>query len=354
MTYKDTLFFVGKCLTINHEDHNKIIVENLLQQQTVDWDNVVKVSTSHYVFPALYCNLKRANFLHYLPEDLVGYMKHITDLNRERNEQIVEQAKEINDILLNNNITPIFLKGTGNLLEGLYDDIGERMLGDIDFIVEKHLFKKSIKVLKNYGYSRVVQHDNHFPSEKHYPRLQKEDQIGAIEIHYEMTTGEHSRLFNYNTVKTSFKVKNNISTLSYNDQLKLTIIAKQINDNGMFYHDISLRNAYDVFLLSQKTNSRESLTPLPNRLKIPLNNFLAVSNIVLNSNSILFIKNEHSENYLNKFNELLNNKKSRKKHNKKTTEKILFKKRLNVILKAFFKKDYTIWLFKRFIKGRTK
>jgi hypothetical protein len=71
----------------------------------------------------LYCNLKRADFLHYLPTDLVAYMKHITDLNRERNQQIVEQAKEINELLLTNNITPIFLKGTGNLLEGLYDDI---------------------------------------------------------------------------------------------------------------------------------------------------------------------------------------------------------------------------------------
>jgi hypothetical protein len=49
-------------------------------------------------------------------------MKHITDLNRERNQQIIEQAKEINELLLTNNIASIFLKGTGNLLEGLYDD----------------------------------------------------------------------------------------------------------------------------------------------------------------------------------------------------------------------------------------
>ena len=105
MTYKETLFFIGKCLTINHESQNKLIVEEKLKSESVDWDEVVKVSTSHYVFPALYCNLKRANFLEYLPEDLVGYMKHITDLNRERNQQIIEQAKEINSLLLENNIT---------------------------------------------------------------------------------------------------------------------------------------------------------------------------------------------------------------------------------------------------------
>jgi hypothetical protein len=46
------------------------------------------------VFPALYCNLQRANFLHYLPEELVTYMKHITNLNRERNEEIITLARE--------------------------------------------------------------------------------------------------------------------------------------------------------------------------------------------------------------------------------------------------------------------
>ncbi|WP_297815731.1 nucleotidyltransferase family protein [uncultured Polaribacter sp.] len=142
MTYKETLFFIGQSLTINHSTENKIAIEKLLKENSVDWDAVVKVSTGHFVFPALYCNLKRAHFLHYLPEELVNYMVHITDLNRERNQKIIAQAKEINELLLANNITPIFLKGTGNLLEGLYEDIAERMVGDMDFIVSKEEYRK--------------------------------------------------------------------------------------------------------------------------------------------------------------------------------------------------------------------
>ena len=60
-------------------------------------------------------------------------MKHITDLNRERNQQTIEQAREIILLLLAYSITPIFLKGTGNLLEGLYEDIAQRMVGDINY-----------------------------------------------------------------------------------------------------------------------------------------------------------------------------------------------------------------------------
>ena len=74
-------------------------------------------------------------------------MQHITDLNRARNEKIIEQAKELNELLVANNITPIFLKGTGNLLEGLYRDLSERMLSDIDFIVSMEEYLKTSSTL---------------------------------------------------------------------------------------------------------------------------------------------------------------------------------------------------------------
>ena len=144
MNYKETLFFVAKCLTISLEEENKKEIENQLKTTEIDWDAVVKASTANYVLTALYCNLKRASFLHYLPNDLVDFMIRITDLNRDKNQQIIEQAKEINELLLANNITPIFLKGTGNLLEGLYEDIAERMVGDIDIILfSRRCFPKS-------------------------------------------------------------------------------------------------------------------------------------------------------------------------------------------------------------------
>ena len=155
MNYKETLYFISKCLTISLEDKNRLEIEKLLQSKTVNWETVVEVSTAHYVFPALYCNLKRVGFLHYLPQELVNFMEHITNLNRERNKQIITQAKELNTLLLKNNITPIFLKGTGNLLAGLYDDIAERMLGDIDFIFSKEDYPKAITILREFGYSEV-------------------------------------------------------------------------------------------------------------------------------------------------------------------------------------------------------
>lgn len=354
MTYKETLFFVGKCLTINHEEHNKEAIKKQLESNTVDWDAVVKVSTSHYVFPALYCNLKQAKFLKYLPEDLVAYMQHITDLNRERNKEIIIQAKELNELLLTNNITPIFLKGTGNLLSGLYNDIAERMVGDIDFIVAIKHFEVTKDIILQSGYSDVTITDNHFPIFKHYPRLQKKEAIAAVEIHKEMIKKKYAPYFNYNTIINDVFLKDNISFLGYKDQLSLSIIAKQINDDGQYYNDISLRNAYDAFLLAQKVDSKKSVYQLNSKLTKPLNNFLASASIVFNSEIITYSSNKTSKTYINTFRQLIENKSFRDNYREKWKRRLFISSRFSIILKAFYNKEYAIWLFNRFKKGRVK
>ena len=131
-------------MTISLEEKNRQEIEKQLKSTSIDWDAVVKVSTAHYVFPALYCNLKRADFLHYLPQELVSYMEYITDINRERNKQIISQAQELNSLLLANNIIPIFLKGTGNLLVGIYEDIAERMVGTLILYSQKKTIQKRL------------------------------------------------------------------------------------------------------------------------------------------------------------------------------------------------------------------
>ena len=214
MNYKETLFFIGKCLTITHEKHNLEIISEKIINQLVDWNNVVKVSTEHYVFPALYCNLKRGNLLIYVPDELVNYMKYISDLNRERNLQLIEQAKEINELLLANHIVPVFLKGTSNLLVGLYEDIAERMVGDIDFIVSELEFHRTIKVISDFGYKKYVNTEFDFPSFNHHPRLIKQNNIAAIEIHKELIIEKYSKEFNYLVIEKNKKTMNSFSFIS--------------------------------------------------------------------------------------------------------------------------------------------
>ncbi|WP_299670683.1 nucleotidyltransferase family protein [uncultured Polaribacter sp.] len=347
MNYKETLFFVAKCLTISLEEKNRLEIEIQLKTTKIDWDAVVKVSTGHYVFPALYCNLKRAHFLQYLPEDLVAYMKHITDLNRVRNEQIIQQAKELHQLLLDHHITPIFLKGTGNLLEGLYEDIAERMVGDIDFIFSKEDYPKAIEVLTLDKYTKVVEEKYDFPQFKHYSRLHKAHRIAAVEIHKELLIEKYAQEFNYDFIITDCQKIHEISVMSFENQLSLSIIAKQINDDGFHFKNIALRNAYDVFLLSKKANTKNAFSKF-NTLKNPLNCFLAICYEVFGGiNSLAYEETTDTKEYINTFYLFLTNESKRKTKTNLKTKELFIKKRMSIIYKSLFHKDYRTWVFKR-------
>lgn len=340
------MFFIAKCLTISLEEKNRDQIELILKTTDVDWDTVVKVSTSHYVFPALYCNLKRAYFLKYLPADLVDYMKHITNLNRVRNRQIIEQAQELNILLLANSIKPIFLKGTGNLLAGIYEDIGERMVGDIDFLFSKKDFLKAIDILKNDNYSRHENQLDFLPGFRHYPKLVKQENIAAVEIHKEVTIEKYRGEFNCEMISKDAQQINDFSVLSFEDQLSLSIISSQINDFGFEFNRFPLRNAYDVFLLSKKVDTKKVISKFT-KLKNPLNCFLSNCNLVFEDlESLKYHKTKESENYLKAFNISLHKRKSNPKINFKLI-KINLYRRFGIVCKSIFNSENRKWLLNR-------
>jgi len=77
--------------------------------------------------------------------------------------------------------------------------------------------------------------------------------------------------------------------LSYENQLSLSIAAIQINDFGFINKSLSLRNAYDVFLLSKKTKAKNALKKF-NTLQHPLNCFLASCFLAFNKPETLKYK----------------------------------------------------------------
>ncbi len=355
MNYKETLFFVGKCLTITHNQRNRQLIQEDLKSKKIDWDNVVKLSTSHYVFPALYCNLKRCDFLKFLPEDLVSYMKHITDLNRQRNEQIIEQAKEINELLTSHDITPIFLKGTGNLLEGLYEDITERMVGDIDFLVSHDEFNKTIALLNKNGYHKGKNKIDNSIVSRHYPKITKSGKICALEIHYKMIS--NNSVFGYDHVLNNLmELSNKIKVLSYSDQILMTSYNKQINDFGQWFKTPSLRNSYDLFLLSNIVSCKSALVNLNNKYSDYLNNFALSTETLFNLENALIYSDKIGSNnkeFLKQQLFYISNPKKSIKNRKRWELYFLYKSRLSFSLSLLNSKPHRKYLADR-IKSKLK
>lgn len=347
MNYKEALLFIAQCLTVSNESGNKKIILEKLQTKEIDWDMVVKISTSHLIFPTLYINLKKVKFLKYIPKNLVNYMKEISDLNRNRNEQIILQAKELEQILKKNKIRPIFLKGTGNLIENLYSDISERMVSDIDFICSKEDYPKAIKILLNNGYTLASKEGYHMPEFKHYPILKKQNRIAGVEIHKELIKEKYSLEFNFEKIIENVQKINGTCVLGYGDQLTLSITSSQINDYGYYYYSLPLRNAYDMYLLSKKVSIKEEFKNY-NNLKKSLNSFAAISDYLFGKiESIDYQKSKETEKYLLKFKSLIENNYRREKYQKRKKIVIFVKERLIILYKSIFQRKYREWLIRR-------
>jgi hypothetical protein len=256
MDYPETLLFVGQCLSLAKHPERKAQIKTYIQSGKVDWENVVKVSSGQFILPALYVRLREANLLGELPSDLTEYIEHLTNLNRQRNQRILEQAEEINQQLISHGIHPVFLKGTAFLLIGLYDDIAERMAGDIDLLVKENVMEEAANILVKNGYKPLVDYRRHIHGNlKHYPRLITDVHVAAVEVHRQVVKAPHDLKFpakNFLQHKQKTVTGKNIFVPSYRDMMVHNVLNVQLNDKAFMYHTIHMRHMYDMLLLSMK------------------------------------------------------------------------------------------------------
>ena len=223
----------------------------------INFEDLIKLASSHLMLPALFFNINKKNLSHLFPEDFIEYIKNIYSINKARNVILLKEAKELSDLLYKNNINHIFLKGTALLLSDVFEDIGERMIGDIDFIIQ-HLDEGKVRDLlhKNSYYSDYPVLFKLFKN-KHLPRQINKNKTIAIEPHTELLSFGNRFIFNSTRLIDDFKEETKaIKTPSKSFLFDHCIYALQIDDKGFFSSCHSHRSIYDIY----KLNSKNSLT----------------------------------------------------------------------------------------------
>lgn len=224
-------------LNINKEEFNK-----------TKTDNLVKLVSSHQMLPTLYKKIYSGNYSSYFEKDFTDYLKKIYLINKSRNKELLKEAKVLSELLNENKIKHLFLKGAALLLSGVYSDIGERMIGDIDFLISDENIEKVSEILKLskfFPYSNDV-----YIYYRHIPRLIKKGHIFAIEPHIKLV--DKKRII---CEKNLLIKNNNFNYPSYNDMLLHNIYNFQINDMGYSKLNFSYKSFYDSMLLLKKINS---------------------------------------------------------------------------------------------------
>jgi len=263
MSTSYTYHLIGHLLSLALHPGKRNIIRDKLHNPRFHWVKLITTGSNHLVLPAMYIRIKNAELLPLLPEFVAEHLENIYLLNLERNNAVISQAQEIIRILEQENIEVMFLKGLGNIFDGLYSSPGERMIQDIDIMVTGDKWELAINMLKQHGYRcRAPFKADMIPPRKHYPRLFKDESTASIELHRFPVITEFNVNFDTDEIwEAKIPVKNTDHVFVMSDKHKIihNFIHSQLEHRGHFYGRIFLRNLYDQFLLSERVNPRDVL-----------------------------------------------------------------------------------------------
>jgi hypothetical protein len=213
------------------------------------WESLVYHGSSHLLLPAIYSNLKNKQALAYLPQDLQDYLQEIHEINHRRNLRLLEQIQQLHDILKAQGIAHVFLKGAAFLIKGAANNQLERMVGDIDILVDHGNIDQAFELLKQHGYAQSLGFDYEVTQFRHLDRQMSDDHLAAVELHRELLRHPRESLLPGNRLLNHTVLCNGLPIPQDTDMALHAIMAQQINDRGYYYRSISLKTLYDVMVL---------------------------------------------------------------------------------------------------------
>lgn len=218
-----------------------------------DWEDLVKIASSHLVLTTIYCRLKQKALLHLLPQDLVTYLQDLTAINRNRNITIAAQINTISQLLQQHRINHVFLKGAALLIAGYYNDVGERMIGDIDLLVQNDDLEEASTLLRSngYQYKSTTFGAKYFEYHHDIRLILNKNGIAAVELHRHILHTKNNNYLITNNILQHKCIHQNLPIPSKMHLIENIILNFEINDYGYQYNHLKFRNAYDYICVTQ-------------------------------------------------------------------------------------------------------
>ena len=252
MNSKQLFYFAGQCLTQSDSAEFRKRIITSLSSSRKSLDDFIQLCDRNLILPTVYLKFKKLDLLRYLPSEVSKLLKDIYTLNKSRNAAILEQINEINKTLEQKNILPVYLKGCAHLLDDLYSDIGERMIGDIDLLVKEEDYIEAGQLLMELGYKKKF--DKHWTEHFHLPPLYRDDYPAAVEIHRLPVGAKYAKLFSpdygFDQIK-MISSKENCFVQSDEHQFIQNVIHSQRSHSGYLFKKNYLRDMYDLHLISK-------------------------------------------------------------------------------------------------------
>ena len=224
-----------------------------LNSKTMDWDWFVIASSQLGVMTSAYCRLEQKGLLDLVPRDLNSYLSDITQINRNRNETLLRQVKELSVLFDAHNIPHVFIKGCALMVSGYFKDFGERLIGDIDVLVETSNLYKAEQLLLSVEYVSLKNSVfGKYKTHRHIPRLVHKDRLGAVEIHSKILRKKVSNLLDLQEILANRITINQVYVPDAKTNLDVLILNNQVNDFGYLLKFTNFKSCYDSLVLEQQ------------------------------------------------------------------------------------------------------
>jgi len=184
--FQTDIEFLCRCLApVEYGDG--IIGEGI---ESRSWDGIIKFVDASYLSPALFLGLKRHGLFYLLDQEVQDYFEAIHFLSVDRNRRLRAQGVDLIRLLNRAGIEPLLLKGLAGLLGGLYEGDGERIMTDIDVLIDEADLSKALEVLQENGYhyyQEPSRYDLDMKYKHHAPPLVMGGGAASVELHIRPT-----------------------------------------------------------------------------------------------------------------------------------------------------------------------
>ncbi len=180
----DMFLLLGSKITLNDTEFNDF--EQLIKDID-DWAAIFKKAVSLNVASLLYKNCIKSKNRDVIPANVLDDFKKMYIKTLLRNTKMNAGFKALMQLLIGNNIDFIPLKGAYLNLK-VYEDIGLRLMGDIDLLIKQDTIEKTKIIMLENGWKinrnsyRTKVHDEIDKIVSHHPYILEKDQT-IVELH---------------------------------------------------------------------------------------------------------------------------------------------------------------------------
>ena len=243
----DSLFLLCDILTPWSDDQADRELRCKIYSGAMNWPLMVSIASGQVVITTLLYRLVDKGIFELIPDDLKQYLLELHRLNKERNKRIRTQLKSVLEILNTVHVTPALLKGAAFLYS--HEDIGSRMMTDIDLLIRKKDAKKAIDGLFSAGYDYGTYEPERYVTEHHFAPLIHSSEPVRVELHTELLSSRKPQVLKspmvFNQAKTVRDGEHTFRLLSPTDSIHYTMIHSEIHHRGHSSGAVFLKGLHD-------------------------------------------------------------------------------------------------------------